>query len=131
MAWWLAGVAAALLNTPVGGAAGHTPGDASASTSLDPAIPPHVVWIVVDDLGHADVSYHAGAWATPNIDSLANEGVKLEQYYVQVSGQASCERNPTPAFTQPAPAHSCPLLPTPSTDALRARYGRATGALRY
>ena len=37
--------------------------------------------IMADDLGWNDVGYHGSEIRTPNIDSLANNGVKLENYY--------------------------------------------------
>lgn len=43
---------------------------------------PHIVMIVVDDLGWNDVSYNGAEFSTPNIDMLANSGIKLGQYYV-------------------------------------------------
>ena len=39
--------------------------------------------MVIDDLGWADVGYHGASFPTPNIDSLASDGVKLDRYYVQ------------------------------------------------
>lgn len=44
--------------------------------------PPHIVFILIDDLGWGDVGYHDGPFATPNIDRLAREGVRLEAHYV-------------------------------------------------
>ena len=44
--------------------------------------PPNIVLIVADDLGWKDVGYHNSEINTPNLDRLANEGVKLENYYV-------------------------------------------------
>ena len=44
---------------------------------------PHILFIVADDLGFNDVGYHGSEIKTPNIDKLANTGVKLENYYVQ------------------------------------------------
>jgi arylsulfatase A-like enzyme len=38
---------------------------------------------MADDLGWADVSYHGSEIKTPNIDWLAQKGVRLEQHYVQ------------------------------------------------
>lgn len=42
---------------------------------------PNIVIILADDLGWADVGYHGGAIATPSIDRLASEGVRLENFY--------------------------------------------------
>ena len=44
--------------------------------------PPNVVLIVADDLGWRDVSFNGGDIATPNIDRIAAEGVKLDRFYV-------------------------------------------------
>ncbi|XP_072014249.1 arylsulfatase B-like [Amphiura filiformis] len=48
---------------------------------------PHIVFILADDLGYNDIGYHAvngmSAVKTPHLDTLASEGVKLENYYVQ------------------------------------------------
>jgi arylsulfatase A-like enzyme len=42
---------------------------------------PNVVILLADDLGWADVGYHGGEIATPAIDRLAREGVRLERFY--------------------------------------------------
>ncbi len=56
-----------------------------SSTSIGPR--PNIVFILADDLGYNDVGYHGvdgmSAIKTPTIDRLAEEGVKLENYYVQ------------------------------------------------
>ncbi|MBI2950058.1 MAG: arylsulfatase [Verrucomicrobia bacterium] len=44
---------------------------------------PNILFILADDLGWADVSYHGGEIKTPNLDKLAASGVRLEQFYVQ------------------------------------------------
>ncbi|KAF6037038.1 hypothetical protein EB796_004655 [Bugula neritina] len=46
--------------------------------------PPNIVLIVSDDLGYNDVGYHGSPEIkTPNIDKLARDGIRLENYYVQ------------------------------------------------
>ncbi|KAJ8022026.1 Arylsulfatase B [Holothuria leucospilota] len=48
--------------------------------------PPHIIFFLADDLGWNDVGYHAKARSlirTPNLDRLAYDGVRLENYYVQ------------------------------------------------
>jgi arylsulfatase A-like enzyme len=44
---------------------------------------PHIVYIVADDLGWKDVGFHGSDIKTPSIDKLAQEGARLEQFYVQ------------------------------------------------
>lgn len=44
-------------------------------------INPHIIWFVVDDLGHSDFSLHGSEYLTPNIDSLAYKGIELKQHY--------------------------------------------------
>jgi arylsulfatase A-like enzyme len=44
---------------------------------------PNIVYIVADDLGWKDVGYHGSDIRTPSVDSLAQGGVRLEQFYAQ------------------------------------------------
>jgi len=44
---------------------------------------PNIVFFLVDDLGFKDVGYQGGQIKTPNIDALAAEGTRLDQFYVQ------------------------------------------------
>lgn len=44
---------------------------------------PNVLFILADDYGYHDIGYHNSEIRTPNLDRLAAEGVKLENYYVQ------------------------------------------------
>ena len=47
------------------------------------ARPPNILFILIDDLGWADVGHHGGPFDTPNIDALAEKGLRLERHYVQ------------------------------------------------
>ena len=42
---------------------------------------PNIAIILADDLGNADLGYRGSDIKTPNIDKLANEGVRLESFY--------------------------------------------------
>ncbi len=42
---------------------------------------PNIVIILADDVGNADLGYRGSMIRTPNIDTLANEGVRLESFY--------------------------------------------------
>jgi arylsulfatase A-like enzyme len=46
--------------------------------------PPHILYIVADDIGWKDVGFHGATdIKTPNLDKLAAEGARLDQFYVQ------------------------------------------------
>ena len=42
---------------------------------------PNVVLILVDDMGFSDIGCYGGEVRTPNLDRLANSGVRLSQFY--------------------------------------------------
>ncbi|XP_005090307.1 arylsulfatase B [Aplysia californica] len=44
---------------------------------------PNIIFVLADDYGYNDIGYHGSQIATPNLDKLASDGVKLENYYVQ------------------------------------------------
>lgn len=44
---------------------------------------PHILLVIADDFGYNDIGYHGSEIKTPNLDKLAGEGVKLDNYYVQ------------------------------------------------
>lgn len=54
----------------------------SLQSSAEESSKPNIIIILADDLGWRDVSYHGGPIKTPNIDSIARDGVKLERFYV-------------------------------------------------
>src|ERR1700745_3706491 len=58
---------------------------------------PNIVFILADDLGYADAScYGQRDYTTPNIDRLANEGLKFTQGY---SNSPDCSATRTALIT--------------------------------
>uniref|UniRef100_A0A2K5WDQ2 Arylsulfatase B n=1 Tax=Macaca fascicularis TaxID=9541 RepID=A0A2K5WDQ2_MACFA len=45
--------------------------------------PPHLVFVLADDLGWNDVGFHGSRIRTPHLDALAAGGVLLDNYYTQ------------------------------------------------
>src|SRR5262249_48919019 len=61
------------------------------------AAKPNIVFILADDLGYADVScYGQRDYTTPNVDRLANEGLRFTQGY---SNSANCSPTRTALIT--------------------------------
>lgn len=58
---------------------------ACAADDTTTSKPPHIIFMVADDMGHADVGFTGASddVRTPNIDALAAAGVTLQQHYVQ------------------------------------------------
>jgi arylsulfatase A-like enzyme len=48
-----------------------------------PAGAPNVVWILLDDVGYGAISAFGGLIQTPNIDSLANHGLRYTDFHVE------------------------------------------------
>eukprot|EP01083_Nonionella_stella_P068858 183142_1 len=45
---------------------------------------PNIIFMLIDDLGWNDLSYHNGSdYASPNIDQLASNALQLNNYYIQ------------------------------------------------
>ncbi len=90
---------------------------------------PHIIFILADDLGWGDVGYHGGKIATPNIDSLAERGVQLDQFYVQpvcsptrgalLSGRYPMRLGLQCGVVRPWARHGLPLAERTLPDALR------------
>ncbi|XP_006875253.1 PREDICTED: arylsulfatase B [Chrysochloris asiatica] len=45
--------------------------------------PPHLIFVLADDLGWNDVGFHGSNIRTPYLDALAAGGVRLDNYYTQ------------------------------------------------
>ena len=54
-----------------------------ASTARAADAKPNILYIIADDLGWKDVGFNGSDIKTPNLDKLAAEGVKMEQFYAQ------------------------------------------------
>ena len=70
-----------------------------ASSGLTPleAAPPNIVIIFADDLGYTDLGcFGATGWKTPNIDRIAQEGVKFTDFHVS---QPVCSASRTALLT--------------------------------
>ncbi|XP_077545815.1 arylsulfatase I-like [Haemaphysalis longicornis] len=64
---------------------------------------PHIVFMIIDDLGWSDVSFHGSAQIpTSNIDTLAADGIILRDYYVQ----PHCTPSRSALFTGRYPIHT-------------------------
>jgi arylsulfatase A-like enzyme len=55
---------------------------AACLASFLQAAPPNIVFIIADDLGWSDVSFHGGNTPTPHLDKLAAAGLELTHHYV-------------------------------------------------
>ena len=49
--------------------------------SAEPPSRPNIVIILADDMGYSDIGCYGSEIATPNLDSLAKEGVRFTQFY--------------------------------------------------
>jgi arylsulfatase len=53
----------------------------SCNSARDQPEPPHILLIMVDDLGFSDFGCYGGEIHTPNIDRLAEKGLRFSQFY--------------------------------------------------
>lgn len=42
---------------------------------------PHIIVILSDDMGYSDIGCYGGEVETPNIDALAENGLRFTQFY--------------------------------------------------
>ncbi len=77
----------------------------ASSAIAGAARPPHILFILTDDMGYGDVGCYGGQFApTPNLDRLAAEGTRFTQYY---SASPICSPSRTGATTGMYPARWC------------------------
>jgi len=53
----------------------------TVSSAADPAARPNIILIMSDDMGFSDIGCYGGEIKTPNLDSLAAEGIRFTQFY--------------------------------------------------
>lgn len=90
---------------------------------------PHIVFILSDDQGFHDVGYHGSEIKTPVIDELAQQGIKLENYYVQpictptrsqlMSGRYQIHTGMQHGVIKPSQPRGLPLDTTTLADKLK------------
>lgn len=56
-------------------------GAIALASSVNAATKPNVLIIVADDMGYSDLGCYGGEISTPNIDKLAQEGLRFTQFY--------------------------------------------------
>lgn len=74
-----------IIGLAVGYAATHYHGlsrNPTAESKLSTNTQPNVIWFIADDLGQSDISVHGSDISTPNIDSIAANGIELKSHYV-------------------------------------------------
>lgn len=52
-----------------------------AQNTLTKPSKPNIILVLVDDLGYSDIGSYGSEIQTPNIDKLANEGIRLKEFY--------------------------------------------------
>ncbi|MDG2221057.1 MAG: arylsulfatase [Rubripirellula sp.] len=65
----------------IGGFASGVPVAGAPANSQADRTRPNIIVIMVDDMGYSDIGCYGGEVQTPNIDMLANEGLRFTQFY--------------------------------------------------
>jgi len=79
-------LAVAIISSP---ATSAPPVSSNAAASSQPTdtlrqnLKPNILYIMADDMGWKDVGFHGSDIKTPNLDRLAENGARLEQFYAQ------------------------------------------------
>jgi arylsulfatase A-like enzyme len=60
---------------------GKPSGSTGAESSAQAPSQPNIILILADDLGYSDISSYGGEIDTPNIDRLANNGIRFSNFY--------------------------------------------------
>lgn len=87
---------------------------------------PNVIFILVDDLGWADVGYHGSEIRTPNLDRLAAAGARLHQHYVY----PTCSPTRVALLSGRFPSRFGVLTPLASTTKMKGADARLVQELR-
>lgn len=98
------------------------PPGAGAGTSR----PPHLVFVLADDLGWNDVGFHGSIVRTPHLDALAAGGVLLDNYYTQ----PLCTPSRSQLLTGRYQVHSAPRGQQPAPGSAPVSGGPAPGPAR-
>merc|ERR1719201_2552294 len=46
------------------------------------ATKPHIVHVLIDDLGYHDANFRNGQTETPTIDAMVRDGIEIKEFYV-------------------------------------------------
>lgn len=94
----------------------------AAATTAPSSNRPHIIVILVDDMGYGDISANGGKITpTPHIDRLASQGIRFTQYY---SASPICSPSRTGILTGTFPARYgiTSFLDTPEANLARDMY---------
>ena len=67
----------------------------SVTSQAKQQTPPNVLVIMADDLGYSDIGCYGGEIDTPNLDSLAANGLRFSQFY----NTAKCHSSRAVSYT--------------------------------